>query len=196
MIDEILYKELFRLSLIQITSFLNTSYKQIVYYLNTLFKKLMGKYILENSEPVQIIKLSELLLKISEEIFGKGGIRRGKYHRLLHNHGRLIAELILSLKNKKLVTKRTTEDERIILEHYLRVLNTFGNENIYLLNIGIIEILTRKEMDHSHVKYFVTKVLVGSVNQGGFDFHSLSYSLAKTIIFCGQFSPILKIDES
>jgi hypothetical protein len=37
------------------------------------------------------LKLSDLLLKISEAIFGKDGTKRGKYHRILHNHGRVIA---------------------------------------------------------------------------------------------------------
>jgi len=66
MIDDVLFRELVRLSLQQLSVTLSANYKQTVYYLNTLFKKFMSKYIIDNAEPSQILKLSDMLLRISE----------------------------------------------------------------------------------------------------------------------------------
>lgn len=30
-------------------------------------------------------------MKVSEETFGKVGIKRGKYQKIIHNHGKIIA---------------------------------------------------------------------------------------------------------
>jgi len=72
--DDVLFRELFRLSLSQVTTALHSQYKQIIYFLNTFFKKLMSKYISDVTEPTQLLKLSEILLKVSSTIFGKEGI--------------------------------------------------------------------------------------------------------------------------
>ncbi len=51
------------------------------------------------------MRLSEILLKVSEGTIGRVGTKRGKYQKLLHNHGKLIADLIIGIKWKKVVTK-------------------------------------------------------------------------------------------
>jgi hypothetical protein len=105
LIDDVLFRELLRLSLEQISFGLNSEYKSIIYFINTLFKKLLNKYLAQSGENIELLKLSELLLKISEALFSKDGTKRGKYHRILHNHGKVIAELLLRVKSKKRVVK-------------------------------------------------------------------------------------------
>lgn len=102
-------------------------------------------------------------MKVSEETFGKVGIKRGKYQKIIHNHGKIIASLIVGIKSKKKVTKDLNEEERTVLEHYLKIIKIFNLENLYLLNIGIIEILTRKELDHGHIRYFIGKIVLGGI---------------------------------
>jgi len=162
--DDVLFRELFRLSLSQVTTALHSQYKQIIYFLNTFFKKLMSKYISDVTEPTQLLKLSEILLKVSSTIFGKEGTRKGKFHRILHSHGRLIAELIIRLKNKQTASKNLADYERSILDHYLITIKTYDTDNVYLFNIGIVEILTRKAMDYNHIKYFINKVILRAIN--------------------------------
>ncbi len=86
-----------------------------------------------------------------------------------------------------------TNDEKMILDHYLRILKVFGVENLYLFNIGIIEILTRKKIDHSHIRYFINKILLGSIRAGDLDFYELGMSLAKTVVFLSQLGSIIKL---
>jgi hypothetical protein len=45
LIDDVLYRELFRLSLNQLASSLAKNYKNGVYFLNNFFKKMMNKYL-------------------------------------------------------------------------------------------------------------------------------------------------------
>ena len=69
----------------------------------------------------------------------------------------------------------------------------FGLENLYLLNVGIVEILTRKQIDHSHIRYFINKILLGSIRSGDIDFYELGMSLAKTVVFLSQLGSIIKL---
>lgn len=75
----------------------------------------------------------------------------------------MIAELIVGLKSKKRVRKELTSEERLVLEHYRRVLKVYGLENLYLFNIAIIEFLTRKDLDHGLIRYFISKMLLGGI---------------------------------
>ena len=43
-------------------------------------------------------------------MFGKNGIKKGKFQKIVHNHGRIIAELIVGLKSKKQTTKALNGD--------------------------------------------------------------------------------------
>jgi hypothetical protein len=54
-------------------------------------------------------------LKVSDAIFGREGTKRGKYHRILHNHGRIIAELLMRVKSKRNVAKEFNKEEAAIL---------------------------------------------------------------------------------
>lgn len=62
--SDVLYRELLRLSLVQIAGALGAHYKQLIYYLNTFFKKMMGKY-LPSREGLEVIQLSDILTKVS-----------------------------------------------------------------------------------------------------------------------------------
>lgn len=86
---------------------------------------MIAKY-LGCNEGGDISKLSEILTKISEETFGKFGTKRGKYHKIIHNHGKMIAELIIGLKTKKRITKQLSSEENLVLEHYLRIIKAYG----------------------------------------------------------------------
>jgi hypothetical protein len=195
LVDDVLFRELLRISLEQISSSLNSQYKAIIYFINSLFKKLINKYLSsETGENIELLKISELLLKVSEAIF-KDGIKRGKYHRILHNHGRVIAEMLMRVKSKRNVAKEFNKEEAIILEHYIRTLCIFKTENLYLLNIGIIETLTRKELDHSQLRYFINIIVHGSLVQSAFTHNDLAISIIKSIVFCSQLGTI-KIAES
>jgi len=81
------------------------------------------------------------------------------------------------------------------LEHYIRTLRIFTNDNLYLLNIGIIETLTRKELDHSQLRYFITIVIHGGLVQSAFTHQDLALSIIKSIVFCSQLGA-LKLQES
>lgn len=65
LIDDILYRELFRLSLNHLATDFNKNYKQNIYFLNNFFKKMMNKYLV-SSEKIEKLKLSEVLMKVSE----------------------------------------------------------------------------------------------------------------------------------
>jgi hypothetical protein len=45
LVDDVLFRELLRLSLEQISSSLASNYKPTIYFINTLFKKLVSKYL-------------------------------------------------------------------------------------------------------------------------------------------------------
>lgn len=55
-----------RLSLLHLSSNLKVNYKQTIYFVNTLFKKIINKYINEGKETAELIKISDILLKVSE----------------------------------------------------------------------------------------------------------------------------------
>lgn len=44
--------------------------------------------------------LNDILLKVSQSLFGRVGIERGKYHRLIHNHCRVLSEFIFAFLGK------------------------------------------------------------------------------------------------
>lgn len=44
------------------------------------------------------------MVRISQGMFS-GDLRKGKYHKILHNHGAILANMILSLKIKSSVSK-------------------------------------------------------------------------------------------
>jgi len=67
----------------------------------------------------------------------KNKLKKGKYHKLLHNHGRLLAEMVIGLQTKEKVSKIKI-DENIIINHYNKILSIYTEDNLYLLNIGII----------------------------------------------------------
>lgn len=92
--------------------------------------------------------------------------------------------MILALKTKRTMSQNVTSEERIVLEHYLRTVRVFGCDQLYLLNIGIIENLTKKELEHGHLRNFIS-VLLGGVRESHYDYFSLVCSWAKTLIFCG-----------
>jgi hypothetical protein len=177
----------------QIKDALQSSYKQVVYFLNTFFKNMINR---KFEDAVEMINLSEMLLRVSEETFGKVGVKRGKFQKILHNHGKMIAELIVGLKSKRTVNKNVRTEERVVLEHYLRVVRVFGPDQLYLLNIGIVEVLTRKELDHSHIRYFITKIVLGGIREGSYDFYHLGLSLARSLLFCGQLNSCLGFREA
>jgi hypothetical protein len=66
---------------------------------------------------------------------------------------------------------------------------------MYLLNISIIETLTRKELDHSQLRYFISIIVHGSLVQSAFTHNDLAVSIIKSIIFCSQLAT-LKIPET
>lgn len=78
----------------------------------------------------------------------------------------------------------------------MRIVRIFGKENLYLLNIGIIEVLTRKELDHGHIRYFISKLLLGSIKESAVDFYDLGLSVAKTIVFCSQLGNCLGLKDT
>ena len=55
--DDVLYRELMRLSLNHIAKALNVNYKNIIYFLNTFYKKIISKYT-DGENKVELIKLS------------------------------------------------------------------------------------------------------------------------------------------
>jgi len=57
---------------------------------------------------------------------------------------------------------------------------------MYLLNIGIVECLTRKELDHGHIRHFIGRIIISAVREGICDMFGLILSIAKTLVFCGN----------
>ncbi len=60
--------------------------------------------------------------------------------------------------------------------------------------MAIVETLTRRELDHGHIRYFVTKMLIGSVRESVVDFYDLGLSLAKSLVFCSQLGSCLVLE--
>ena len=123
------------------------------------------------------------------------GIRKGKHQKILHNHANIIANTLVGLKSKRVSSKNLENDERKLLEHYLRIVKTFGVDQIYLFNIGIIEILTRKELDHGHMRYFISKLLLGGIREGSYQFYDIMISLARILVFCSEIKSCLTLKE-
>lgn len=82
-----------------------------------------------------------------------------------------------------------------ILQHYIRIISIFKLDNLYLLNIAVIESITRKELDHSQLRYYIDVLIRGSLIQSAVDHTALAVSIIKTIVFCGQLGTI-KIPNS
>ncbi len=43
------------------------------------------------------------------------------------------------------------------------------------------------------MRYFITKIILGAINESSFDFEDVGVSLAKTIVFCSELGSIVKL---
>lgn len=55
--------------------------------------------------------------------------------------------------------------------------------------------MTRKELDHSQLRYFINVIVNGSLVQSAFTHNDLTVSIIKSLVFCSQLNTI-KIPES
>lgn len=96
------------------------------------------------------------MLKISEKLFSHAGNTKGKYQNLIHCHCRILSVLINAIDSHELTENSSPLITLPMLQSsYTSLIQIFGAKELYLINMGIIELITRKELNYQKLKVFI-----------------------------------------
>lgn len=87
------------------------------------------------------------------------GNNKGKYQNMLHSHCKLLSSLINNMDAHEFTSTSPVITPTLLQNTYSKLIGIFGTKELYLINIGIIELITRKQLNYQKLKFFIDTVM-------------------------------------
>jgi hypothetical protein len=83
---------------------------------------------------------------------------------MIHSHCRLLSLLINNIYSHEFASNSPVITPALLQNTYHQLIGIFGTKELYLINIGIIELISRKELNYQKLKFFIDDIMVKTLN--------------------------------
>lgn len=104
------------------------------------------------SDPSMLMPLNTLMLRLSAQVIGHTGASKGKYYKMLACHSQMLSSIIMS--------PVSTSSSVTALDTYHKLIQIFGQNNAYIVVIGVAQQLATKKKNKKYFGGFLERVIL------------------------------------